>query len=93
VLETLPDQQVAMACIGNPHSATAQFFINVKKNDVLNYTSKTDKGWGYTVFGKIVKGNGVINKIKAVFTGSKKGFNDVPVTSITIIKATETFLN
>ncbi len=78
---------VAMARTGNPHSATAQFFINVKKNDALNHTSKTDKGWGYAVFGKVVKGHGVINKIKAVPTGSKKGFDDVPVTPVTITKA------
>lgn len=78
---------VAMARTGNPHSATSQFFINVKKNDALNYTSKTDKGWGYAVFGKVVKGHGVVNKIKAVPTGSKKGFDDVPVTPVTIIKA------
>lgn len=78
---------VAMARTGNPHSATAQFFINVKKNDALNYTSKTDKGWGYTVFGKVVKGHGVINKIKGVPTASRKGFDDVPVTPVTIVKA------
>jgi peptidyl-prolyl cis-trans isomerase B (cyclophilin B) len=78
---------VAMARTGNPHSATSQFFISVKKNDSLNYTSKTDKGWGYAVFGKVVKGHGVVNKIKAVPTGSKKGFDDVPVTPVTIIKA------
>lgn len=78
---------VAMARTGNPHSATAQFFINVKKNDALNYTSKTEKGWGYAVFGKVVKGHGVINKIKAVPTSSKLGYDDVPVAPVTIIKA------
>jgi peptidyl-prolyl cis-trans isomerase B (cyclophilin B) len=78
---------VSMARTGNPHSATAQFFINVKKNDALNYTSKTETGWGYTVFGKVAKGHGVVNKIKAVPTTSKKGFDDVPVTPVTIIKA------
>ncbi len=78
---------VAMARTANPHSATAQFFINVKKNDSLNFTAKNDKGWGYTVFGKVTKGHGVINKIKAVPTSSKAGLNDVPVNPVTIIKA------
>ncbi len=78
---------VAMARTGDPHSATAQFFINVKKNEALNYKSKTETGWGYTVFGKVVKGHGVVNKIKAVKTGSKKGFDDVPVAPVTIITA------
>lgn len=78
---------LAMARTADPHSATAQFYINVKKNDSLNYTSKTEKGWGYTVFGKVVKGHGVVNKIKAVPTGSKKGFDDVPVEPVIIIKA------
>lgn len=78
---------VAMARTGNPHSATAQFFINVKKNDALNFTSKTEKGWGYAVFGKVVKGHGVVNKIKAVPTGSKLGYDDVPTTAVVIIKA------
>ena len=78
---------VSMARTADPHSATAQFFINVKKNDFLNYTSKTEKGWGYTVFGKVVKGHGVVNKIKAVPTCSKDGFDDVPGEPVTIIKA------
>ena len=55
---------VAMARTMDPHSATAQFFINVKKNDFLNHTAKNDQGWGYTVFAKVVKGHGVVNKIK-----------------------------
>ena len=78
---------VAMARTADPHSATAQFFINVKKNETLNHTSKTDKGWGYTVFGKVQKGHAVVNKIKAVQTSSKGGVDDVPVTPVTIIKA------
>ena len=78
---------LSMARTGDPHSATAQFFINVKKNDALNYTAKTEKGWGYAVFGKVVKGHGVVNKIKAVPTGSKGGFDDVPLTPVTIVKA------
>ncbi len=71
----------------DPHGATAQFFVNVRNNDALNYTSKTERGWGYTVFGKVAKGHGVINKIKAVQTGGKNGFDDVPVAPVTIIKA------
>ena len=78
---------VSMARTADPQSATAQFFINVKKNDSLNYTSKTEKGWGYAVFGKVAKGHGVINKIKAVPTCSRDGFDDVPVESVTIVKA------
>jgi len=78
---------VAMARTGDPHSATAQFFINVKKNETLDHTSKTDKGWGYTVFGKIQKGHGIVNKIKGVQTASKGGFDDVPSSPVTIIKA------
>ncbi len=78
---------VAMARTQDPHSATAQFFINVKNNDFLNHTSKTEKGWGYAVFGKVVKGHDVVNKIKAVPTGRKGVFDDVPQTPVTIIKA------
>ncbi|MFZ5564176.1 MAG: peptidylprolyl isomerase [Thermodesulfobacteriota bacterium] len=78
---------VAMARTSDPHSATAQFFINVKKNDFLNYTSKTPQGWGYTVFGKVVKGHGVVNKIKGVATGRKGMHDDVPQTPVVINKA------
>lgn len=78
---------VAMARTMDPHSATAQFFINVKKNDFLNFSSKTPQGWGYTVFGKVTKGQGVINKIKQVATCSKGGHDDVPREAVTIIKA------
>lgn len=78
---------VAMARTSDPHSATAQFFINVKKNDFLNFSSKTPQGWGYTVFGKVTKGQGVVNKIKQVATGSKGGHDDVPKEAVTIIKA------
>lgn len=78
---------VAMARTTEPHSATSQFFINIKNNDFLDHTSKTPQGWGYAVFGKVVKGHGVVNKIKAVATG-KKGFcDDVPLEPVTIIKA------
>ncbi|SLM27671.1 peptidyl-prolyl cis-trans isomerase B (rotamase B) [Desulfamplus magnetovallimortis] len=78
---------VAMARTMDPNSATAQFFINVKKNDFLNFSSKTPQGWGYAVFGKVAKGHGVVNKIKAVATGSKAGHDDVPKEPVTIIKA------
>ena len=77
---------VAMARTSDPHSAAAQFFINVKNNTFLDHTAKTDKGWGYTVFGKVAKGHGVVNKLKAVPTGKKSGFDDVPTTPVTLIK-------
>ena len=78
---------ISMARTMDPHSATAQFFINVKKNDMLNFKSKTPQGWGYAVFGKVTKGHGVVNKIKGVATGSKAGHDDVPKETITIVKA------
>jgi len=78
---------VAMARTNAPHSARAQFFINVKNNTFLDHTAKTDKGWGYTVFGKVAKGHGVVNKIKAVSTSTKAGFDDVPVKPVALIKA------
>jgi peptidyl-prolyl cis-trans isomerase B (cyclophilin B) len=78
---------VAMARTMDPHSASAQFFINVKNNAFLNHKSKTPDGWGYAVFGKVSKGHGVINKIKCVATGRKGMHDDVPVESVTIIKA------
>ena len=78
---------VAMARTMDPHSATAQFFINVKKNDFLNHTAKTAQGWGYAVFGKVVKGQGVVNKIKGVATGRKGMHDDVPTEPVTIVKA------
>ena len=78
---------VSMARTSDPHSATAQFFINVKKNDFLNHTAKTPQGWGYTVFGKVARGHGVVNKIKSVPTGKKGPHDDVPKTPIVIHKA------
>jgi peptidyl-prolyl cis-trans isomerase B (cyclophilin B) len=75
-----------MARTSDPHSAAAQFFINVKNNTSLDHSAKTDKGWGYTVFGKVAKGHGVVNKLKAVPTGKKSGFDDVPTTPVTLIK-------
>lgn len=79
---------VAMARTGEPHSATAQFFINVKNNDFLNFKSETAQGWGYCVFAKVSDGMDVVNKIKAVRTGSKSGHQDVPVESIIITAVT-----
>jgi peptidyl-prolyl cis-trans isomerase B (cyclophilin B) len=78
---------VAMARTGAPHSATAQFFINVKNNDFLNYTSSDMQGWGYCVFGKVVDGQKVVDEIKAVRTGTKNGFQDVPLEDVVITKA------
>ena len=78
---------VAMARTSDPHSATAQFFINVKNNTFLDHTAKTPQGWGYTVFGKVIKGHPVVNKIKAVKTGSKGMHGDVPVEPVVIRKA------
>ncbi len=78
---------VAMARTPDPHSATAQFFINVKNNDFLNHTAKSPQGWGYAVFGKVAKGQGVVNKIKAVATGSKGMHADVPLEPVVINKA------
>ena len=79
---------VAMARTGDPNSATAQFFINVADNQFLNHTAKTMQGWGYAVFGKVVKGQDVVDKIKAVPTTTKGMFQDVPVTPVVINKAT-----
>ncbi len=78
---------VAMARTSDPHSATAQFFINVKKNDFLNHRAKTPEGWGYAVFGKVAAGHGVVNKIKTVPTGRKGMHDDVPQTPVVINQA------
>jgi len=79
---------VAMARTMDPNSATAQFFINVADNQFLNHTAKTPQGWGYAVFGKVVKSQDVVDKIKAVPTGNKGMHQNVPVEPVTIIKAT-----
>ena len=78
---------VAMARTGDPHSATAQFFINVKDNAFLNHTAPSGQGWGYCVFGKVVEGMDVVDKIKGVRTGSKGFHQDVPVDDVLIQKA------
>ena len=78
---------IAMARTGDPHSATAQFFINVKDNSFLDFKSPDINGWGYCVFGKVVNGMDVVNDIKTQPTTSKKGHQDVPAEDILIEKA------
>jgi peptidyl-prolyl cis-trans isomerase B (cyclophilin B) len=75
---------IAMARTMDPHSATAQFFINVKDNDFLNHSAPTPQGWGYAVFGRVVDGMDVIDKIKSVATGNAGGHQDVPVDDVII---------
>jgi peptidyl-prolyl cis-trans isomerase B (cyclophilin B) len=75
---------IAMARTMDPHSATAQFFINVSNNEFLNHSGKNMQGWGYAVFGKVVEGAEVLEKIKAVATTSKNGHQDVPVDEVII---------
>ncbi|MBK6008474.1 peptidyl-prolyl cis-trans isomerase [Ramlibacter ginsenosidimutans] len=78
---------VAMARTSAPHSASAQFFINVADNEFLNHKSPTPQGWGYAVFGKVVGGKDVVDRIKAVETGNRGGHGDVPKTDVVIEKA------
>ena len=75
---------IAMARTNDPHSATAQFFINVADNDFLDHRAPTAQGWGYAVFGKVTAGMDVVEKIKAVATGSKGFHQDVPRDAATI---------
>ena len=79
---------IAMARTMEPNSATAQFFINVKDNDFLNHTSKTPRGWGYAVFGKVIEGMATVDAIRKVRTGNSGMHQDVPVEAITIQKVT-----
>lgn len=79
---------IAMARTMDPHSATAQFFINVKDNDFLNFKSKDAQGWGYCVFGKVSGGMDVVEKIKKVQTGNHGPHQDVPVDTVVIEKVT-----
>jgi peptidyl-prolyl cis-trans isomerase B (cyclophilin B) len=79
---------IAMARTSDPHSATAQFFINVANNDFLNFSAPTANGWGYCVFGKVTAGTEIVDKIKQVRTGNKAGHQDVPVEDV-IIERTE----
>jgi len=78
---------VAMARTNAPHSASSQFFINVANNGFLNHTAPSASGWGYAVFGKVVDGQAVVDKIKAVKTGNKGGHSDVPTEDVVIEKA------
>lgn len=80
---------IAMARTNDPHSATAQFFINVADNDFLNHTAPTSNGWGYAVFGKVVAGQDVVDQIARVRTGTRGWFGDVPVEDVVIEKAEE----
>lgn len=78
---------VAMARTADVNSATSQFFINVKDNNFLNYTAPTSQGFGYCVFGKVVEGQDVVDKIKKVKTGNYAGHQDVPLEDVVITKA------
>lgn len=78
---------VAMARTSAPHSASAQFFINVANNGFLNHTAATPQGFGYCVFGKVTEGQDVVDKIKKVKTGNKGGHQDVPVEDVIIERA------
>ena len=78
---------IAMARTPNPNSATAQFFINVANNSFLNFTAPTPQGYGYAVFGKVVEGMDVVDKIKKVKTGNRAGHQDVPTEDVVITKA------
>ncbi len=81
---------IAMARTMDPHSATAQFFINVADNTFLNHTAKTPQGWGYAVFGKVAEGMDIVNNIKGCDTGSMMGHQDVPKEDIVINSVTIT---
>lgn len=78
---------VAMARTSDPHSATAQFFINVADNGFLNHTAPSQQGWGYAVFGKVISGTEVVDRIKSVKTGSRGYHDDVPLEDVVIEKA------
>ena len=79
---------IAMARTNDPHSATAQFFINVADNDFLNFKSESPQGWGYAVFGKVTDGMDVVNKIKGVKTGTSGFHQDVPKEDVVIQSVT-----
>jgi len=78
---------VAMARTNDPHSATAQFFINVKNNDFLDHRNETAQGWGYCVFGEVVGGTDTVEAIKSVATRNAGGMQDVPAEPVEIISA------
>ncbi|QYK03241.1 peptidylprolyl isomerase [Shewanella psychrotolerans] len=79
---------IAMARTSDPHSATAQFFININDNTFLDFKSESSQGWGYCVFGKVVEGMDVVNQIKAVATGNRGMHQDVPLEAVIIEKVT-----
>ncbi len=81
---------VAMARTSDPHSATSQFFINLKDNAFLDFKEKNAQGWGYCVFGRVIEGLEVVDKIAALETGTVGPYNDVPKKTVTIYKATVT---
>ena len=76
-----------MARTPDPHSATAQFFINTVDNDFLNFRGKNPRGWGYAVFGKVVQGMDTVDAISKVKTGSLRGHRDVPLQPVVIVTA------
>jgi peptidyl-prolyl cis-trans isomerase B (cyclophilin B) len=78
---------IAMARTSDPHSATAQFFINVADNDFLDHTGQSPQGWGYCVFGRVTEGQDVVDRIKKVRTGSRAGHRDVPQEDVIIERA------
>jgi peptidyl-prolyl cis-trans isomerase B (cyclophilin B) len=78
---------VAMARTSAPHSASAQFFINVADNDFLDHKSPTPQGWGYAVFGKVVGGQDIVDRLKGVATGNRGGHGDVPKQDVVLEKA------
>ncbi|MDR1658760.1 MAG: peptidyl-prolyl cis-trans isomerase [Desulfovibrio sp.] len=78
---------VAMARTGDPHSATSQFFINTKDNGFLDFKSQSPQGWGYAVFGRVIRGQDVVDKIEAVATGKRGLHDDVPTTPVVVKKA------
>ena len=81
---------IAMARTSDPHSATAQFFINVADNDFLNFSSESSNGWGYCVFGEVTEGMDVVDKIKSAATTTHRGHENVPNDAIVIKKVTVT---
>ena len=80
---------LAMARTGDPHSATAQFFINVGDNGFLNFKAENSQGWGYAVFGRVVAGSDVVDRIEGVKTGRRGFHDDVPLDNVTIDRAVE----
>jgi peptidyl-prolyl cis-trans isomerase B (cyclophilin B) len=80
---------LAMARTSAPHSATSQFFINTVDNGFLDFTAESAQGWGYAVFGRVVKGTEVVDAIEKVRTGNKSGHSDVPLETVTIVRAVE----